>query len=104
MDASKRQIARNAAKVEFIANEKEVIEMLGQGFNKFNVYTILREKGRFTMSYRSFCRNLQHIENPEKKKKAKREPLKPIVSTTLRVPAKKESFGQLEDVDVSKLV
>lgn len=104
MDTSKRQIARNAAKVEFIANEKEVIEMLGQGFNKFNVYTILREKGRFTMSYRSFCRNLQQFKNPERKKKEKKGTAKPIVSTPLQVAGKKEPFGQLEDVDVSKLV
>lgn len=105
MNTSKRQIARNAAKVEFIANAEEAVEMLEKGFNKFNVYTILREKGRLTMSYRSFCRNLQQIENPEKKKKDNSKgTVKQIVSPSLRVPAKKEPFGQLEDVDVSKLI
>ena len=101
MDAGKRQIARNAAKVEFLANAEEVMSMLGKGFNKFNVYTSLAGQGRITMSYRSFCWNLQQLRNPEKEKK---KPGKPKVSVPLRPAGKKEGFGQLEDVDVSALI
>ena len=104
MDAQKRKLARNAAKVEFLANAEEIMAMLGKGFNNFNVYSELTAKGRLTMSYRSFCWNLQLFRNPEKKKERKKEAVKPIVSTPLRIPAKKEGFGQLEDVDASKLV
>ncbi len=104
MDATKRQIARNAAKVEFLANAEEVMSMLDKGFNTRNVYNALAEKGRFTMSYRSFCWNLQQFKKPEQNKKEKKGTQKPIVSTPLRVPSKKEGFGQIEDVDVNKLV
>lgn len=104
MDANKRKIARNAAKVEFLANAEEILSMLDKGFNKFNVYSALTEKGRLTMAYRSFCWNLQQFKNPEKRQKEKKDTPKFIAAPPLRVPAKKEGFGQLEDVDVSKLV
>lgn len=101
MKANKRQISRNSAKVEFLFNAEEVISMLDKGFNKLNIYNSLYEKGRLTMSYRSFCWNLQQFKNPKKEKK---QPAKPIASIPLRVPTKKEGFGQLEDVDVAKLI
>ena len=104
MDANKKKMARNAAKVEFLANAAEVMLMLDKGFNNFNVYSELTAKGRLKMSYRSFCWNLQLFRDPEKKKREKKEIGKPIISTPLRIPAKKEGFGQLEDVDASKLV
>lgn len=101
MDTSKRKIARNAAKVEFLANAEEVTAMLDKGFNKLNVYKALAEQGRLTMSYRSFCWHLQQLKNPKKEKK---QPVKQITSTPLRVAPKKEGFGQLEDIDVKSLV
>ena len=101
MDASKRKIAKNAAKVEFLANAETVMSMLGKGFNKLNVYKSLAEQGRITMSYRSFCWNLQQHQNPEKEKK---KAVKPKISVPLRSAAKKDGFGQIEDVDVNSLI
>ena len=106
MEASKRKAARNAAKVEFLANAEEVMSMLGKGFNKFNIYSALCEKGCLTMSYRSFCWNLQQFRNPEKEKRKTGKPITPktLASTPLRPVQKKEGFGQLEDVDVNSLI
>lgn len=104
MDAHKRQIARNAAKVEFIANAEEVMSMLDKGFNNFNIYKALSDKGRITMSYRSFCRNLRQLKYPNAVKRRKRTAVSTPVSSPVRVAPKKEGFGQLEDVDVKSLI
>lgn len=107
MSTNRQKIARNAAKVEFIANAEEIMSMLSKGFNKRNTYDTLIEKGRLTMSYRSFCWNLQQFENPQKEKKKKSvvSTLTPAApSSPILVASKKQGFGQIEDVDMDKLI
>lgn len=97
----KGKIARNAAKIEFLANIEDVLSLISRGYNLKNVHSELTEKGRFTMSYYTFCWHLR-LHNEQKTSK---KVIKPTTSPTKApVVQNNEGFGRIEEVDVAKLL
>lgn len=96
----KGKIARNAAKIEFLANVEDVFSMISRGYNLKNVHSELTEKGRFTMSYYTFCWHLRIHSKQKTSKKTILNVAPPIQPPTQQ---KNEGFGQIENVDLSKL-
>ncbi len=43
------------AKIEFMANLEEIVDLSGKGHNKKAIYDLLLEAGKITMSYQNFC-------------------------------------------------
>lgn len=54
---------RNAGKVQFNTVREEVLTLLGKGYSRRALHTVLRENGLYTGSYRRFCEYLRGIEN-----------------------------------------
>ena len=79
-----------------MVNVEDILRMLDGGYNKQNIYSILRDKNGITMSYRAFCHNLQLHQKPKTETKA--APL----SMPSAVPSK-DKFIKPEDVDVKAL-
>ena len=100
MEKSARQIARNAAKVEFMIHVEDILMLLSGGYNKLNIYSILRDKKNIAMSYRAFCHNLQ--QHQKTKEETKAAPLSMPSAIPATVPSK-DKFLKPEDVDVKSL-
>ena len=67
-NAKKQKIAKNAGKVQFLANKDVIREMLSQGHNYRNIYECLVKEYHVTMSYHTFCFWMRNTtkQNPEK--------------------------------------
>ena len=55
MTAVPERLRRNMARVEFLACMDSIEELLAQGFSKRLAYERLREQGRISMAYITFC-------------------------------------------------
>ena len=100
MENTSRKLARNAAKVEFMVHVEDILVMLSCGYNRNNIYSILRNKKNITMSYRAFCYNLQQHKKPNIETKAAPLPMPSVIPPTA---LSKDKFLKPEDVDVKSL-
>lgn len=53
--ALERLKKRGLGKYQFLALQKDIEEMLSQGFTKTAIYDEFKQNGKFTLSYRMFC-------------------------------------------------
>lgn len=53
--ALERLKKRGLGKYQFLALQKDIEEMLSQGFTKTAIYEEFKQNGKFTLSYRMFC-------------------------------------------------
>ena len=53
---TKTRMRRSMARVEFLSCTESIEDMLQQGFSKQLIYEDLKEKGRVTMAYVTFCK------------------------------------------------
>ena len=58
MPAGKKRIARNMARIEFLACRELIESLLAQGFDKKKIHARLTESGQITMSYDALCKVL----------------------------------------------
>lgn len=53
---AKTRMRRSMARVEFLCCAESIEDMLQQGFSKQLIYEDLKEKGRISMAYVTFCK------------------------------------------------
>ena len=97
MKPSKKKIARNTGKIEFIANLEKTKEMIEAGYNYKNIHTKMLNAGRFSMSYFTFCYHLRTLNADQKTKKVVSNPL-------ISPPTTKDKFIKPVDIEISELI
>lgn len=100
MVMSKKKIARNAGKIEFMVVKQFLSEMLEQGHNLKNIYKKLMENKEITMSYAAFCYHFRiHLKQHIKRSFVTSKATKKQSITDKHQP----SFVKPEDVDIKSL-
>lgn len=77
---------RGFARVEFIANQPEILEQLRKGHTRRAVYDELASKGKITMSYQRFC---HYVSGKGRTKRVSVQPVVSIESTSVSASSSK---------------
>lgn len=76
--AAKAPMRRSMARVEFLCCTESIEDMLQQGFSKQLLYEDLKEKGRISMAYVTFCKLIAKAMNSELAVQSLRPAPKPV--------------------------
>jgi hypothetical protein len=60
-----QRLARNLGRVELLAVRAKVQELLNAGYDRRKIHSRLREEGAITMSYATFCFQLNKLQSVE---------------------------------------
>ena len=85
--AAKAPMRRSMARVEFLCCTKSIEAMLQQGFSKRLIYEDLKEKGRISMAYVTFCKLIAKAMNSELAVQSLRPAPKPVTPPPPPSPA-----------------
>lgn len=76
--AAKALMRRSMARVEFLCCTESIEAMLQQGFSKRLIYERLKEEGRISMAYVTFCKLIAKAMNSELAVQSLRPAPKPV--------------------------
>ncbi|GIU52766.1 hypothetical protein TUM4438_46220 [Shewanella sairae] len=89
-------------KVQFLARKADIIEALGQGNTRMEIWEVLKHQGSFTGNYSSFCFYVSTQINNQSPKVKKPKPMS--TPTKAEEPAKqKNRFNWTPNYDPKKL-
>jgi hypothetical protein len=63
--AASTRLARNLGRIELLAVRAKVQELFNAGYDRRKIHTRLREEGIITMSYATFCYQLNKLDTAE---------------------------------------
>jgi hypothetical protein len=97
---SVKRLARNLGRVELLAVRTKVQELLNAGYDRLKIHSRLREEGAITMSYATFCFQLNKLHSAET---AAAKPV-PASSPKIARADKSEPFSIVRNPDIRDLV
>lgn len=90
-----KRLRRNMARVEFFACMETVEAMLSQGFSKQLIYEHLKEEGRISMAYVTFCKLIAKAAQNDLRVTTLRPASKPVSPPASKSPASRSSQPNL---------
>lgn len=90
---AKIRMRRSMARVEFLCCTESIEGMLQQGFSKQLIYEDLKEKGRISMAYVTFCKLIAKAMNSELAVQSLRPAPKPVTPPPLPPAARPAQSG-----------